>query len=279
MSKRARTNGSSTIERRLAEGRGQGRGPNYKPWIEIHDLASRGQANRVKSPLHGRTCHLHSQLEADAFYAFHSLPGLKDLREQYPLPLDETMGIADQLGIVHPADPKSKEPCVVTTDFLLTFQNGQSELDHAIAIKPAVDLALERVLEKLDIERVYWSARKIDWRILTEKELPRAIVKNMRWLLPHLDLPASTEFTPDLILKIRTMMEPEITAGTCSLAGIATACDDRLGLMPGASLCVARHLIGIGVWAVGLMVEIDPRKPIQLLENGGNHAAASELAT
>src|SRR5271157_1700934 len=152
MSKRTRTNGSQAIERRLAEGRGQGRGATYKPWIEIHDLASRGQANRVMSPLHGRTCHLLSLLETDWFFSFHALPGLKDIREQYPLlELDETLAIADKLGIVHPTDPKSHEHCVATTDFLLTLQDGVREFDTAIAIKPAADLASERVLEKLEI--------------------------------------------------------------------------------------------------------------------------------
>lgn len=279
MSKRTRNNGSRATERRLAEGRGQGRGADYKPWIEIHDLASHGQANRVKSPLHGRTCHLHSQLETDWFFTLHALPGLKDIREQYPLlELEETLGIADQLGIVHPTEPKSQEPCVASTDFLLTIHDDLRDIETAIAIKPAADLASERVLEKLEIERVYWSARKTDWRILTEKELPRALVKNMRWVHPHLDLPESGEFRPELILRIRTVMEPGITDGTRSLVAIATECDDRLGLMPGAALCVARHLIGIGVWPVDLTVEIDPRKPIQLRPNGGCHGSASQLA-
>jgi hypothetical protein len=279
MSKRVRTNGSAAIERRLAEGRGQGRGGDYKPWIEIHDLASRGQANRVKSPLHGRTCHLHSQLETDWFFALHALPGLKDLREQYPLlGLDETLAIADQLGIVHPTDPKSQEPCVASTDFLLTIRDGLREVETAIAIKPAADLASERVLEKLEIERVYWSAREIGWRILTEKELPRALVKNMRWLFPNLDLPSSGELTPEVIHRVRSLMGPEVADGSRSLVAIATASDDRLGLIPGASLCVARHLIGVSTWAVDLMVEIDPRKPIQLRANGGNHVAAAQLA-
>lgn len=278
MSKRTRANGSRAIERRLAEGRGRGRGADYKPWIEIHDLASRGQANRVKSPLHGRTCHLHSQLETDWFYAFHALPGLKDLREQYPLELEETLAIADQLGIVHPTDPKSQEPCVATTDFLLTFQDGLRELEGAIAIKPAADLASERVLEKLEIERVFWSARNIDWRLLTEKELPRALVKNMRWLSPHLDLPESGEFTAELVLRVRKVMEPNLRNGARSLVAIAAECDDRLGLMPGAALCVARHLIGIGVWPVDLSVEIDPRKPLQFCANGGTNVTPAQLA-
>lgn len=278
MSKRARTSGSRAIERRLSEGRGQGRGSDYRPYIEIHDFASCGQANRIKSPLHGRTCHLHSQLEADSFYAFHALPHLKDLREQYPLELDETMVIADDLGIVHPTDPKSRERCVVTTDFVLTVRNGVRDVDVAIAIKPAADLASERVLEKLEIERVYWSARRINWHILTENVLPRAVVKNMRWLHQHLDLPESGEFTSEQIERVRGLMESEIMSGSRPLVAIAAECDDRLGLMPGASLCVARYLIGTSAWPVELTVEIDPRKPLQIRVNGGTNVTAAQLA-
>lgn len=278
MSKRARTSGSRAIERRLNEGRGQGRGADYRPYIQVHDFVSYGQSNRIKSHLHGRTCHLHSKLEADSFFAFHALPNLKDLREQYPLELDETTAIADELGIVHPTDPKSRELSVVTTDFVLTFQNGGRDVDVAIAIKPAADLASSRVLEKLEIERVYWSARKINWHILTENVLPRAIVKNMRWLHPHLDLPESGEFSPEHIKRVRGLMESEIMRGSHPLVAIAAECDNRLGLMPGASLCVARYLIGTGAWPVELTVEIDPRKPLQIRVNGGTNVAATELA-
>ena len=278
MSKRARINSSKVIARRFAEGRGQGRGAEYKPWIEIHDLASQGLANRVQSPIHGRECHLHSQLEADWFYAVHALQGIQDVREQYPLDLEETLAIAQQLEIKHPTDPKTQEPCVATTDFLLTFRDGQREFDKAIAIKFAADLASERVLEKLEIERVYWSARNIEWRILTEKELPRALVKNMRWLVPRLDLASSGEFTADLILNIRTVMEPDLAEGRRSLASIAAASDNRLGLQPGDSLSVARHLIAVGTWPVDLMVEIDPTRPVKLTSIGDKHVAASQLA-
>lgn len=278
MSKRARINNSKVIARRLAEGRGQGRGVEYKPWIEIHDLASHGLANRVQSPLHGRECHLHSQLEADWFYAVHALPGIQDIREQYPLDLEETLAIAQQLEIKHPTDPKTQEPCVATTDFLLTFRDGQRQVDKAIAIKFEADLASERVLEKLEIERVYWSARNIEWQILTEKELPRVLVKNMRWLITHLDLASSGEFNADSILNIRSLMEPEVAEGTRSLAAIAGAVDDRLGLKAGASLCVARHLIAVGAWPVDLMVEINPARPVKLTSTGDKHVAASKLA-
>jgi hypothetical protein len=239
----------------------------------------RGQANRVKSPVHGRTCHLHSKLENDWFCVAHALPGLKDVREQFPLlELEETLGIADQLGIRHPTDPKSQELCLVTTDLLLTFQNGPREVDIAIAIKPSADLGSPRTLEKLEIERVYWSARKVDWRILTERELPQALVKNLRWVQPHIDLISSGAFTTEQVARVRSAIEPEVLGGKESLVDITVRCDDRLGLKAGDALCVARHLIGIGAWPIDLTVEINPRKPIQIITNRSADEIAPKLA-
>jgi hypothetical protein len=259
------TNGeSTTIKRRLAAGRGEGHGAGYRPYLEIHDVPSRGLATRVKSPLNGRTQHLMSQLETDWLDAFHGIPGLVDVREQVPLDLEETMLLADQLGISHPTDPKTRERNVVTTDFVLTLIEGTLEFDIAVAVKPAADLGSARTLEKLELERLFWTARKIPWRILTEREVPRALVKNLRWVQPHLQLADSPGYGSDQINRIRSGMEPAIKERTLSLVTIATDCDDRLGLDPGSALCVARHLIGTGVWPVDLMVEINPREPLRL---------------
>jgi len=267
MSNRTRTNGSRTIDRRLTEGRGQGRRGDYLPWLQIHDSASRGQVNRVRSALIGRTCHMLSKLETDWFHVFHAVPGLTDIREQFPLDLQETLEIATRLGIIHPTDPRTKQPCVATTDFLLTIQDGLRVMETAVTVKPSADLASPRTLEKFEIERIYWSARNISWRILTEKELPAGLVKNMRWLQPHIDVSGSTDLTAEKVFQIRTAMEPDILDGKRSLVEITTTCDDRLGLKPGSALCVARHLIGSHVWLVDLTVEINPRKALKVVCN------------
>lgn len=278
MAKRARTNGSKTTARRLAEGRGQGRGSEYVPWLKIHDVPSQGQANRVTSPLHSRTCHLMSKLETDWFYAFHELPGIGDIREQFPLGHEETIEIANQLGIKHPTDPRSKETCVVSTDFLLTLKDEFGFVERAIAVKTSSDLASKRTLEKLEIERVYWSARNIDWFIVTEKELPRALVKNQRWLQPFIDLPASGDISEDQIARIRCAMEPEIFLADKPLVEITNATDDQLGLNPGMSLCVVRHLLASKVWPVNLSVEIHPQLPLVLNTEEICHADTSKFA-
>lgn len=50
-----------------------------------------------------------------------------DIREQYPLlPLKDTLEIANELGIEQPKHPQTKEPIVMTTDFLITYKRNLS---------------------------------------------------------------------------------------------------------------------------------------------------------
>ncbi|GGH79626.1 hypothetical protein JOD43_001737 [Pullulanibacillus pueri] len=67
-----------------------------------------------------------SDLERNYFYLSEYPDFVVGIREQFPLlPLEETIVTADELGIKHPTDPKTSEPIVMTTDFLLTINNGQ----------------------------------------------------------------------------------------------------------------------------------------------------------
>src|SRR5947207_9231391 len=87
----------STIERRLKEGRGRGRGAHYLPWLLIHDVASKGRVARVKGWKTGRVHHLLSDLERDTFLTYEWETSVIDIREQYPLlPLEETLSIAEE---------------------------------------------------------------------------------------------------------------------------------------------------------------------------------------
>jgi len=58
------------IEHYLKEGRGQGRGKDYKPWLQIQDLPSRGLTTRIKGWKTGRKHHLFSKLETSVFLYF-----------------------------------------------------------------------------------------------------------------------------------------------------------------------------------------------------------------
>lgn len=86
-------------------------------------------------------------MERNHFYLTEYSDFVVDIREQFPLlPLEETIVIADELGIKHPTDPKANEPIVMTTDFLLTMDKGQGVFEVARTIKMKEELLKERVI-------------------------------------------------------------------------------------------------------------------------------------
>ena len=76
----------SAYRKRLKEGRGQGELASYKPWITIHDLASRGYATRIYSSKTGRIHHLLSHNELYYFCLLDWSPHVKDIETRGQVP-------------------------------------------------------------------------------------------------------------------------------------------------------------------------------------------------
>ncbi|OAA92397.1 TnsA endonuclease N-terminal domain-containing protein [Clostridium ljungdahlii] len=77
------------------------------------------------------------------------------------LPIEETLTVANELGIEHPKNPKNGENIVMTTDFLITKEIQGKTINIVRTIKPKDMLMNKRVIEKFEIERVYWERREI----------------------------------------------------------------------------------------------------------------------
>lgn len=122
-------------------------------------------------------------MERNYFYLTEYSGFIIDIREQFPLlSLEETLVIADELGIKHPVDPKMGEPIVMTTDFLLTVNKGEGRVELARTIKMKDELLKECILEKFEIERVYWEKRGVDWGIVMELEIPKTLARNISYI-------------------------------------------------------------------------------------------------
>ncbi len=275
MAKRKRQGGCATTERRLKEGRGSGRGKDYKPWLLVQDVPSHGLASRVLGATTGREHHLFSNLEYDCLLVLDWEESIVDIREQYPLlPLEETMAMAEELGVRHPTYPGSEDPVVCTTDFLVTIQRRSVVVDEAIAVKPSQKLASMRVLEKLELERRYWEKRNISWHIVTEREIPLTLVENLKWLIPYQSLQALSPLTAEDVARIRAVLERYLS-GAEALATVAQKVDDRLGLTPGISLSVARYLLASRLWRADLSEPLGAGRPIHLLKETQSSSGVS----
>jgi hypothetical protein len=267
VAKRQRNTNQAIIDKRIKAGRGQGRGAEYTPWLHIQDVPSSGLVHRIKGWKTHREHHFLSRLECEYFYALEWSPLVSDIREQYPLlPQAETLAIAQACGFRHPADPKTKEPIVMTTDFVITLSKGVLQsLDCARTVKPAVQLHSKRTLEKLEIERRYWQARQADWGIVTEREIPKALARNVELLHGYLQVTDRLALSEDEIRRITPVLTAQVQRGHWSLREVASACDREFGLEPGTGLTLAYHLLATRQWSIDMNLRINSGKPLPLL--------------
>uniref|UniRef100_UPI0040380DE2 hypothetical protein n=1 Tax=Vibrio anguillarum TaxID=55601 RepID=UPI0040380DE2 len=91
-------------KRWIKEGRGNGFGSDYLPWITVRDVPSDGRSHRVFGHKSQRTHHLLSDLELAVFLTLEWNSQTTDIREQFPLKREETLNIALDNGIKHPAE-------------------------------------------------------------------------------------------------------------------------------------------------------------------------------
>ncbi|MCC8402054.1 TnsA endonuclease N-terminal domain-containing protein [Paraburkholderia sp. MMS20-SJTN17] len=175
------------VQRWKDAGFGSGDRDLYRPWLTIRDVPSLGRKSRPWGLTAGRTHHVLSDIELHFFLHADFQQHVVDIREQYPLfPQSEIVDMAVASGITPPRYPGTSTPAVLTTDFLLTVeaQDGTRAL-KAYAVKSTSDLEgtrARRAIEKLELERRYWLARGVPWKLVTERDMDPIRTANLEWL-------------------------------------------------------------------------------------------------
>lgn len=162
---------------KLNEGRGTIKDGSYVPFIKPHEFGSKGLESRLICRLTNNLVVCLSKLELLVYYLLLWDENVSGIYAQYPLPLPETIEIADQLGIRH---PKMKEngmmiPIVRTIDFLVKCVD---DTFMAYTVKPSKELT-KRTLKKYLIEKVYLSKKNIPYKIVTEKAIDLTMAVNI----------------------------------------------------------------------------------------------------
>ena len=184
MAKRSNDWDSNKLSRWIKEGRGQGEGKEYKPWLTVQDFPSMGRVTRVFGWTTHRIHHFFADSQLKYFYLLDWEERVIDIREHYPL-IDLDVVLKDTSGLRFDKfiDRNTKEPYVLTTTFLITLLNsGGKKRFAARSIKYASELEKKSTIEKLEIERRYWKAQGIDWGIVTNKDINNVRAKNIEWV-------------------------------------------------------------------------------------------------
>ena len=234
--------------KRLAEKRGTSVGKGYVPFIKVGEFSGSGESIRVKSRVAKRIHHFHSGIEFSAFMIFEWFHNTLDIREQFPIPLNDSLLIAKELGIKHPQN--KGELIIVTTDLVIDFISGKG---LAIAVKPADELKKLRVIEKLQIEKTYWEAKGLTWEIFTEKDITNEVQENISWLRPimDLDLKQTAHIEVDDLLNFDKRIRNYNNSKLTKLCG---RLDDEYELEPGHHISIMRYGIANRIFKVSLKI-------------------------
>ncbi|WP_186431371.1 TnsA endonuclease N-terminal domain-containing protein [Clostridium sp. BSD9I1] len=269
MSKRKRDFNDVIIENRIKEGRGKGEGKEYKPWITVRDIPSKGISSEILGWKTNRIHHLLSKLESKYFFVLEWSPIVTDIREQFPLlnengSSNETLRIAEDIGVKHPTIPITGTNNILTTDFVITLNIKNEIITVARTIKYEKDLSDIRTLEKLEIERLYWERRNVDWKIVTDKDVNGILSYNVELIHNYLNL-NGLNLDNTKILFIENSLRDELSNNTIGFANLSQKVDKVIGEKPGTSLAIIKHLIANKIWELDMNEKINTELPIKIV--------------
>ena len=248
VAKRTRSWNRAKYEQYIKSGRGQGEGSLYLPWISVHDFSSLGTVSRIAGHKTNRVHHFLSRNELNYFFLLEWSDKVLDIREQFPLcDVELAVDIARKVGIEYPRDNISGFPYVLTCDFMITTDDGFK----ARTVKCASELQNQRTVEKLEIERRYWEYIGVDWKIVTEHEIPKQKCRNIEWLYTAAALPKHLNGN-----KLLEKMLCQVNTDASPLPALKFF-DEEYGLEEGSGVQILKHLL----WTKRLATDMDANLP------------------
>ncbi|MDP4092952.1 MAG: TnsA endonuclease N-terminal domain-containing protein [Bacillota bacterium] len=157
--------------------------------------------------------------------------------------LEDTLEIAEKLGIKHPVNRESKTPYVMTSDFMITINIDGKEVQRVRTIKPASDLEKKNFIEHFEIERRYWAEKGIDWGIVTDYEIPKILASNIEWAYYSYYLEPSNGLTTNELLYFAELLKDKLNKYDGKIVYITSRFDKEMNIEPGTSLDLLKHLI------------------------------------
>lgn len=270
MPKRKRGFTKEKYEKWIKEGRGTGVGSDYRPWLTIQNVASRGRSTRMKGITTKRQHEFLSDMERNYFVIVEFSKEVKDIREQFPLlPLEQTLAIAKEIGVKHPTDPSTNEPIVMTTDFLITVEKNGVLINLARTIKPKDELNSKRQIEKFEIERIFWKQAAVDWGIVTDSEIDKTFAQNVLNVYKYYEIADTLGFTSLTIPQINKLINEFVLRLNCdqSVREVSDRFDEEMILTPGSGLALFKHLVIHRIIEIDMFRRMDVDNPIEIRIN------------
>lgn len=177
-----------TNEKKIQEGRCTGIGPDYVPFFKANEAKSMGTASMIPDMIEGRMIHTLSTVETDFYWLLRWSDDTLHIREQYLLDSVYINDVRMTLGLKR----VSSNTCY-TTDFLVDLIDG-SQRAYSVKFK-AADFDPNNIkyagspkryaalIERQNIERLYWESQGIPFSIITSELINRVYSKNIAYVM------------------------------------------------------------------------------------------------
>ncbi len=240
--KRSKDWNKEKFEKWINQGRGTGELANYKPFLTIYDIPSKGRATRTFGWKTGRIHHFFSDIQLRYFYLLEWEDNVIDIREHYPL-LDLRDVIEDDDLNLEKYKSDDGTDYIFTTTFLIKIKDNNKDTYIARSVKVASELEKKSTIERLEIERRYWRKKGIDWGIVTNKEISVTKAKNIEYILSALELDNNEIFEENEKYSLSKMLESKLNRNSKAIREIVNDFDLEYNLQQGTGLLIFKYLL------------------------------------
>jgi len=246
----------------IKEGRGKGEGSDYKPWLTIQDMPSRGRVTRIYEA--GRIYHFFTDNELRYFYSLIWEDSIIDVREHYPLlDLNVVLNLDEDSLYKRYKSDGDNAPYILTTTFLITVKNTDGEIAYyARSVKSSLELERKNIIDRYEIERRYWESKKIDWGIVTQKDIPVVRAKNISWVYPSLEINNEERFKESERDYLCDLLMQRLGGNPNVIREVTTKFDNEMNVDSGTGLLFFKYLIATKQLVINMDEQIDINQPI-----------------
>lgn len=230
--------------------------------LKVTTFSSKGRATRIYGYKTKRIHHLQSDNQLRVFLLLEWNDLVKNIEENVELKdLEIVIDNVEDLRLDKFSDKETGQLYQLHTNFLVTTKRDNVEEQVAISVKALSEIERRTVIEKMEIERRFWKNKSIPFYVVTEKEINKQLVDNIKWVRETLidkSIKNKRELTEQLYYFLQENKQEKLNY-------VLAEFDDSVGAKRGTALFIFRYLIGIKEIAVDMEKSIDLNEIISVL--------------
>lgn len=225
-------------------------------------FSSKGRATRIYGYKTKRIHHLQSDNQLRLFLLLEWNDMVKNIEENVELKdLEIVIDNVEDLRLDKFSDKETGQLYQLHTNFLVTTKRDNVEEQVAISVKALSEIERRTVIEKIEIERRFWKNKSIPFYVVTEKEINKQLVDNIKWVRETL-IDKSIENKRELAEQLYYFLQENKQK---KLNYVLAEFNENFGAKRGTALFIFRYLIGIKEIAVDMEKSIDLNEIISVL--------------